>query len=314
MTIKNSYKINYKTLNNFIIFLVISFLFSAIVKLTKVYTKTVTYKINLTEIADDKIITKQSADSISLTVSSFGFDFIKHYLSNQSINIPSGNSIDNSKSFILTNSNTYTNIVDFIKPEFNLISINFDSLFFYYDRLKSKKIPIVLNSNISFSQGYDFFKSYKLSKDSVIVVGPELILNSINSINTYDLELTDLKLSLTQSVKLNLLEVNNLKYSDKTVDVFIDVEKSTEAIFNIPVSIVNIPKDTKINYYPKNIKVSFNVSLENYQIYSSKDFEIICDFNQFHENGKLIPTIIKKPNYIKNLRLMNENVQYVILK
>jgi|TARA_B110000305_G_scaffold32556_1_gene31699 hypothetical protein len=314
MTIKNSYKINYKTLNNFIIFLVISFLFSAIVKLTKVYTKTVTYKINLTEIADDKIITKQSADSISLTVSSFGFDFIKHYLSNQSINIPSGNSIDNSKSFILTNSNTYTNIVDFIKPEFNLISINFDSLFFYYDRLKSKKIPIVLNSNISFSQGYDFFKSYKLSKDSVIVVGPELILNSINSINTYDLELTDLKLSLTQSVKLNLLEVNNLKYSDKTVDVFIDVEKSTEAIFNIPVSIVNIPKDTKINYYPKNIKVSFNVSLENYQIYSSKDFEIICDFNQFHENGKLTPTIIKKPNYIKNLRLMNENVQYVILK
>lgn len=314
MTIKNSYKINYKTLNNFIIFLVISFLFSAIVKLTKVYTKTVTYKINLTEIADDKIVTKQSADSISLTVSSFGFDFIKHYLSNQSINIPSGNSIDNSKSFILTNSNTYTNIVDFIKPEFNLISINFDSLFFYYDRLKSKKIPIVLNSNISFSQGYDFFKSYKLSKDSVIVVGPELILNSINSINTYDLELTDLKLSLTQSVKLNLLEVNNLKYSDKTVDVFIDVEKSTEAIFNIPVSIVNIPKDTKINYYPKNIKVSFNVSLENYQIYSSKDFEIICDFNQFHENGKLIPTIIKKPNYIKNLRLMNENVQYVILK
>ncbi len=68
MTIKNSYKINYKTLNNFIIFLVISFLFSAIVKLTKVYTKTVTYKINLTEITDDKIVTNQSADSISLTV------------------------------------------------------------------------------------------------------------------------------------------------------------------------------------------------------------------------------------------------------
>tara|TARA_B100000787_G_scaffold49913_1_gene35938 strand:- start:1090 stop:2034 length:945 start_codon:yes stop_codon:yes gene_type:complete len=314
MIIKKSYKINYKTLNNFIIFLIISFLFSTIVKLTKVYTKTVTYKINLTEIADDKIVTNQSADSISLTVSSFGFDFIKHYLSNQSINIPSRNSIDNSKSFILTNSNTYTNIVDLIKPEFNLISINFDSLFFNYDRLKSKKIPIVLNSNISFSQGYDFFKSYKLSKDSVTVVGPELILNSINSINTYDLELTDLKLSLTESVKLNLLEANNLKYSDKTVDVFIDVEKSTEAILNIPVSIVNIPKDIKINYYPKNIKVSFTTSLENYQIYSFKDFEITCDFNQFHEGGKLKPTIIKKPNFIKNLSLTNENVQYVILK
>tara|TARA_B110000483_G_scaffold4923_1_gene5682 strand:- start:4719 stop:5663 length:945 start_codon:yes stop_codon:yes gene_type:complete len=314
MTIKKSYKINYKTLNNFIIFLIISFLFSTVVKLTKVYTKNVTYKINLTEITDDKIVTNQSADSISLTVSSFGFDFIKHYLSDQSINISSANSIDNSRSFIITKSNIYTDIVDFIKPEFNLISINFDSLFFNYDRLKSKKVPVILNSNISFSPGYDYFKSYKLSKDSVLVVGPELILNLISFINTYDLALTDLKLSLTEPVKLNLLETNNLKYSDETVDVFIDVEKSTEAVLNIPVSIVNIPNDIKINYYPKNIKVSFSVSLENYQIYSSKDFEIICDFNQFHENGKLIPTIIKKPNYIKNLRLMNENVQYVILK
>tara|TARA_B110000090_G_scaffold6339_1_gene6592 strand:+ start:108 stop:1052 length:945 start_codon:yes stop_codon:yes gene_type:complete len=314
MTIKKSYKINYKTLNNFIIFLIISFLFSTVVKLTKVYTKNVTYKINLTEITDDKIVTNQSADSISLTVSSFGFDFIKHYLSDQSINISSVNSIDNSRSFIITKSNIYTDIVDFIKPEFNLISINFDSLFFNYDRLKSKKVPVILNSNISFSPGYDYFKSYKLSKDSVLVVGPELILNLISFINTYDLALTDLKLSLTEPVKLNLLETNNLKYSDETVDVFIDVEKSTEAVLNIPVSIVNIPNDIKINYYPKNIKVSFSVSLENYQIYSSKDFEIICDFNQFHENGKLIPTIIKKPNYIKNLRLMNENVQYVILK
>jgi len=314
MTIKKPYKINYKTLNNFIIFLIISFLFSTVVKLTKVYTKNVTYKINLTEITDDKIVTNQSADSISLTVSSFGFDFIKHYLSDQSINISSANSIDNSRSFIITKSNIYTDIVDFIKPEFNLISINFDSLFFNYDRLKSKKVPVILNSNISFSPGYDYFKSYKLSKDSVLVVGPELILNLISFINTYDLALTDLKLSLTEPVKLNLLETNNLKYSDETVDVFIDVEKSTEAVLNIPVSIVNIPNDIKINYYPKNIKVSFSVSLENYQIYSSKDFEIICDFNQFHENGKLIPTIIKKPNYIKNLRLMNENVQYVILK
>ena len=314
MTIKKPYKINYKTLNNFIIFLIISFLFSTVVKLTKVYTKNVTYKINLTEITDDKIVTNQSADSISLTVSSFGFDFIKHYLSDQSINISSANSIDNSRSFIITKSNIYTDIVDFIKPEFNLISINFDSLFFNYDRLKSKKVPVILNSNISFSPGYDYFKSYKLSKDSVLVVGPELILNLISFINTYDLALTDLKLSLTEPVKLNLLETNNLKYSDETVDVFIDVEKSTEAVLNIPVSIVNIPNDIKINYYPKNIKVSFSVSLENYQIYSSKDFEIICDFNQFHENGKLTPTIIKKPNYIKNLRLMNENVQYVILK
>ena len=68
---------NYKTFNNFFIFLLISILFSTIVKLTKVYTKNISYKINLTEIPDDKIIINQSADSLKLTISSFGFDFIK---------------------------------------------------------------------------------------------------------------------------------------------------------------------------------------------------------------------------------------------
>ena len=104
---KKTSKINYKTLNNFFIFLLISLLFSTIVKLTKVYTKNISYKINLSEVPDNKIVTSQSVDSINLTVSSFGFDFIKHYLSNKSIVIPSQNVIDDSNSFILTQSNSY---------------------------------------------------------------------------------------------------------------------------------------------------------------------------------------------------------------
>jgi hypothetical protein len=79
-------------------------------------------------------------------------------------------------------------------------------------------------------------------------------------------------------------------------------------------SIINIPKGININYYPKSIKVSFSVSLENYQIYQAEDFEIICDYSQIYENGELSPVIITKPNFIKNFRLINEKVQYVVLK
>ena len=311
---KKTSKINYKTLNNFFIFLLISLLFSTIVKLTKVYTKNISYKINLSEVPDNKIVTSQSVDSINLTVSSFGFDFIKHYLSNKSIVIPSQNVIDDSNSFILTQSNSYMEIDDFIKPEFDLISINFDSLFFRYDQLKSKKIPIILNSNISFYQGYDYFKAHKLSTDSVTVVGPELVLDSINSISTFELNLTDIRSDVNQSVELNVLDYNDVKYSDLFVEVSIDVEKSTESILSIPMSIINIPKGVNINYYPKSIKVSFSVSLENYQIYQAEDFEIICDYSQIYENGELSPVIITKPNFIKNFRLINEKVQYVVLK
>ena len=305
---------NYKTFNNFFIFFFISILFSTIVKLTKVYTKNISYKINLTEIPDDKIIINQSADSLKLTISSFGFDFIKYYLSNQTINISSKDILDNSQSYVITQSNNYSQIDNFINPDFELVSINFDSIFFDYDKLGTKNVPVVLNSSINFSQGFDYFKDFNLLPDSISVIGSEKALNSINLINTKELVLDDIKSSVTQNLELDISNTNNLKYSDKSVKIFIDVEKSTESILNLPVSIINIPTDININYYPKTIKVSFSVSLDNYQKYSSKDFKIICDFNEISQDGKLTAEIINQPKLIKNIRMMNNEIQYVYLK
>ena len=304
---------NYKTFNNFLIFLLISILFSTIVKLTKVHTKSISYKINLTDIPDDKIITNQSVDSIKITVSSFGFDFVKYYLSDQAINISSKDIFDNSKSYVITQSNSYSQIDNFITPKFELISINIDSLFFNYDRLKTKNVPVVLNSSINFSQGFDYFENFTIIPDSISVIGPELVLESINTITTKKLILDNLKSSINENLLLDI-QYTNLKYSNKSVKLFIDVEKSTESILDIPVSIINVPKDIKLNYYPKMIKISFTVSLDNYQKYSSKDFKIICDFNQISLDGKLTPEVINQPNLIKNLRLINNEIQYVFLK
>ena len=305
---------NYKTFNNFFIFFLISILFSTIVKLTKVYTKNISYKINLTEIPDNKIIINQSSDSLKLTISSFGFDFIKYYLSNQTINISSKDILDNSQSYVITKSNNYSQIDNFINPDFELVSINFDSIFFDYDKLGTKNVPVVLNSSINFSQGFDYFKNFNLMPDSISVIGSKKALNSINFINTKELVLNDIKSSVTQNLELDISNTNNLKYSDKSVKIFIDVEKSTESILNLPVSIINIPTDININYYPKTIKVSFTVSLDNYQKYSSKDFKIICDFNEISQDGKLTAEIINQPKLIKNLRMMNNEIQYVYLK
>jgi hypothetical protein len=153
-----------------------------------------------------------------------------------------------------------------------------------------------------------------LLPDSISVIGSEIALNSINLVNTKELVLDDIKSSITQNLELDILNTNNLKYSDKSVNLFIDVEKSTESILNLPVSIINIPTDVNINYYPKSIKVSFTVSLDNFQKYSSKDFKIICDFNEISKDGKLTAEVINQPKLIKNLRLMNNEIQYVFLK
>ena len=83
-----------------------------------------------------------------------------------------------------------------------------------------------------------------------------LALNDFNS-STIVLTTTDID---AIGVGATEYEIARYTYTGTNPIVFIDVEKSTEAVLNIPVSIVNIPNDIKINYYPKNIKVSLIVS------------------------------------------------------
>lgn len=314
MSIEKFNIFNIKQFNNFLVFLLISILFSTVVKLSKVYTKKISFKINLTDVPDNQILTNKHVDSIELTVSSYGFDFIKYYLSDQSINISSKEVSDDSQSYIITQSNSIQVIEDFIAPKFQLISANFDSLFFNYDNLITKNIPVVLNSYINFSQGFNSFKDFNLIPDSISVIGPELSLRSINSIKTKKLYLRDLKFTINQEVDLDFPNDINFKYSKKSINVFIDVEKSTESLLDIPISIINIPNDVKINYYPKSLMVSFTVSLDNFKRYTSEDFKIICDFNQIYKDGKLTPKVTSQPNRIKNLRLIDSEIQYFFLK
>ena len=157
-------------------------------------------------------------------------------------------------------------------------------------------------------------------KEKLLIVGCGKLGKKISNLLSKKFEIIGVKRKKTNTdshfhiIELDIFNTNNLKYSDKSVNVFLDVEKSTESILNLPVSIINIPTDVNINYYPKSIKVSFTVSLDNFQKYSSKDFKIICDFNEISQDGKLTAEVLNQPKLIKNLRLINNEIQYVILK
>jgi len=311
---KNNFFLNnYRTLNNLLVFIFFSFLFSATVKVTKKYNKNISYKLDLYDIPPDKIIVEQSLDSINLTVSSFGFNFIRHYLLGESINISVSNLLDNDKSFILSKSNAYQFVTPLIGADFELLSINFDNIYFKYDQLIKKNVPIILNSNLSYLPGYDSFNKFELSNDSVLVIGSQSKLNNIKFIETKNLILENLSENYNNSIELKIKD-DQLLYSLNSVNISLKVDKSTESILSVPVKVINIPDSTRINFYPKYVDLSFNVSLQNYQLIKPEDFTILCDFEDVKSNGIITPFIKNKPKFIKNLKINSPNIQYVIIK
>ena len=53
-------------------------------------------------------------------------------------------------------------------------------LFFQYDLQSVKKIPVVINSKVEFSTGFNFVSSLRSKPDSILIIGPKAVVDSFS--------------------------------------------------------------------------------------------------------------------------------------
>ena len=125
--------------------------------------------------------------------------------------------------------------------------------------------------------------------------------------------MTAVKSDINQSVELRIPP--NLKPSSNVVQVFGTVEKFTEGKLNVPVSVVNLPEGFTVSIFPKEIPVVYYTNLRTYDSISATDFKVVCDFNNFNIDSKvLVPTLASYPKSIKNASLEINKLEFVMTK
>ena len=142
-------------------------------------------------------------------------------------------------------------------------------------------VPVKPNFNISYSPGYNVLNTIVTIPDSVKIIGPESLLLKIDKIETEVLRRKEVyKPFSTQLSLISETKNSQIKVKTKAVTVNVNVEKFTEGILSLPVNIINVPKDVKVNYFPKTINLSYYTSLENFNTIDVNDFEVVCDYNE----------------------------------
>ncbi|GGG43040.1 CdaR family protein [Bizionia arctica] len=307
-----------KKINVFFLFLLLSFTVLVFLKLSNTYTTTVAFKINKINIPESHLVLNNDAHKINITIRTHGFNLLKYYFEKPEVDIDFSKNISKNKKFYVWNKQQgYSDInFQFSKDE-EIVAINPDTLKFRYDVNAVKKVPVKLESKWHFAQGFDLLDSINIVPDSIKIIGPEILLSKILYIETDTLMLKDIKTNIgkTISLKLPKNKNDNLKFSDSEVTVSGTVEKFTEGHLKIPVSVINIPENITIKYFPKKVFVTFYTSLSNYNSVKEADFEIICDYNHLEKGTEyLIPEIIKKPNRVKNIKLSQEHIEFIIIE
>ena len=303
-----------KRLNVFVLFLFLSFLISLLVKLSNNSTQTLNFELSPTELKSNEVIISEVPKSINVTISGRGFELLKYYIEKPVIEVDFSQLRKNNTQYVWSESEQLDKIINYFDSKIVVKSINPDTVVFPFDSQFIKKVPVVVIVNPTFAVGFDLIDDFRSSPDSITVIGPESILKTINSVQTKKIELNEINSSVDIPVELNISpSLSQLNLSHQSVSVVAKVGKFTEGMVNVPVTIVNVPEDLIINFFPKEISVVFYSSLEAYASIDGTDFTVECDFNLLTaDNNYLNPVLVKQPFDVKTAQLKITQLEFII--
>ncbi|MBS9773589.1 MAG: hypothetical protein KGV59_00310 [Tenacibaculum sp.] len=288
------------------------------INLSKKSTVFLSYDINYKGLAQNKILQEEPIDEIDILVEGTGFKlFLANFFSKEiELSVEKLNKKSTNNYYILVN-NQIRNIQKQIKSGLLLKEIKQDTIYLKLGSLQTKKIPVLPNLEIEYKSGYDIVEKPLIKPDSVTISGTELQLKNINSIRLERLVLQDVSNDINKKLPIVLPEkLNKVKICHSSVEISIKVNKFTEKEFEIPVHVKNIPKGSKLNIFPKKVKVFFKLQLEDFDKITKDSFEVYCDFNEAVKNKHpyLILKLKSKSDYILTSRIVPNKVDFLIHK
>ncbi|WP_308992133.1 YbbR-like domain-containing protein [Mariniflexile litorale] len=304
-----------KKINVFFLFLFLAFIILIFTKLSKTTTNTIVFNIEKINVPQENIIFNDSI-ALNITLKTHGFKWLSYYFSEPKIIIDFKKDVYKKDSvFIWNKSKAYLENTQFDK-KVELLNVSPDVLTFRYGVNMVKKVPVKLNSDIKYNPGFDVSKPYVLIPDSVVVVGPKALVSKVDFIQTEKVLLVNVKKDISETVKLKLPKTNkDLTFSNDKVLLKATVEKFTEGTLKVPVTIINVPNNINLKYFPKEVNVSYYVSLSNFNSISAKDFNVICNYsNAVNNQSILVPELEKFPETAKNVKIKQQRIEFIIIE
>ncbi|MBT8245846.1 MAG: YbbR-like domain-containing protein [Winogradskyella sp.] len=307
-------KIKRGNLKLFGAFLGAAFLFLLLTKLSQDYTEEVSLNVELSNLEDELVIVNDSLPKVKVMVKSKGFSLLK-YMFNDSETITidvQSEMFKKNKSLFWDAKNKKYKLNTLLGKSVEILDIKPDTIEFKYDMLASKKVPVVLNKKVVFSDGFDIVNNFKLSQDSIKVIGSKQIIDTIDSVETKLFQLENINKDISKSI--TLVSVKDVEFMPKNLYLEAKVRRFTEGEFTLPVELINIPTGKIVNIFPKEVDLIFYVDIENFKNVKPEDFRLVSDFNDVKNDSQstLNIQIAKKSDLVKRTRLLQNNLEFII--
>jgi len=314
--ILSRFSLKKSSVKTFLFFLLFTSFLWLFIQFSKNYTQEVVASIRYINLPEDRILQSDSDQKLNLTLNGNGFRLITHLWTTPNLQLDFAEGVetpDGDYYFLVNASNA------FLKKKLNfngrILSVSKDTLYVKLDVNLEKKIPIRLRENIKYAPGYGSGEGINVEPDSVVISGPQKIIDTIQFVYTKHLKLDNLNKDYNGMLPIDINYLpSNVMLTPKEVEGNVKVSKFTEGSQEISISLINVPKGKEIKIFPKDVKIVYRVGLDKYNEVKKKDFEVIADYNAVAEDSSfLMLELINVPSSVHDARLLEKQVQFIIL-
>lgn len=316
-----------KRLVTFLIFTLVSTAFWLYRTLDDSYTTTIKYPIKYINVPSNKVLTGNPPKEISVVLTGNGYTLLSNIIHPPTLKL-------NVNDFSLSNQSKDSMGVFFIsrfayewfRTEINsennspveIISIKPDTISFNFTRTYAKKIPVKLLFNQErniFARQHMLNGKIIIVPDSIVVTGPANYIDTMDFVLCEPLKISEIKDTIVK--KANLIENPVLKYSTTKIKITIPVDRFTESILEVPVSVKNVPDSIIVKVFPRTVKITYKVTLTRYNLISEADFNPYVDYTEVINQNRLSIPKLKvyldtTPAYTHSVSLYPQDVEYLI--
>ncbi|SHM64514.1 CdaR family protein [Salegentibacter salegens] len=301
------------SLKSFGFFLLFSSLIWFFVQISKEYTQVIDIPVSYENVPLDKTISKERPENLQLRIQDKGFAIWYYQIFKPEVKLDLGKALEEEDELVYNFEANREVLEEQVNINFEKARFIQESLSVEFQPKKNKWVQVTPRINLGYAVGYSAQKAVSLQPDSVQVSGPENIIDTLQNLNTVYLKINDINANVSGRVKIDTTNLGMLSFYSTEVTYSQEVEKFTEGSVKVPVEILNKPEDTNISIFPKEVLVYFQVNLKQYEMVKSENFRVVCDFNDIDDaDDFIIARIAEAPLFVRNLRLNDRRIQFVI--
>ncbi|MFH0758794.1 MAG: YbbR-like domain-containing protein [Bacteroidota bacterium] len=302
----------------FSVFLLISVFIWLLNALSKNYTSVIEYPLVYTDFPEKRVLVGELPAHLDLSINADGYALLRYKTFRKPVPISFKVSAftlnrpgqDSSRAYIQTRY-LKDQVARQLPSELQLLEIKPDTLYFQFAKRVTRALPIKPEFVFEVDKQFTTIDGIRLEPDSVVVTGPDVIMDTLKYVSTVKTDLGLLTKNYSNKVKLDM--PYDLEYGVSKVYCSIELERYTEVQLIVPIEVLNLPDSLSIQTFPDEIKLTCKVGLSKYDRMDKNLFRAVVDYSSVDDRTKELDVGLSNiPLYLLGFEYYPKSVEFLI--